>query len=211
MKWTYFEKHLDGIPYHLWTHSSLLNLTGPHVTLDAETNKYTADESPNTICILVGPKDKNIVDPKYYIIHVADYPELRDLPMVTVSPAKLACIAVRGYTIPGLELEHLDHHHNCITHVHHHFTTMGINQQRKVDQVPPHELKVRDEHGRFTKTLRTHVPATCNHGPVSTAKDWKDIRKRIVYEKLIQTALPRIKMAPFWWLHWLTGVGPTWL
>ena len=187
------------------------SIYGVHVDLDKKSKKYIFDESPNKICILVFPKNKKmVVDAIFYDVDLRNYAEFKGIGITSASAAKLAWIAVTGYLYSDFDLEHLDDHHNCINPQHQHPVPRSLNQKRKICKLDPHELKQRNEKGQFHKTqkYRTHVPATCDHGPgipnciynliKSTPKDWQNPEKNSIYKKLVRNSLPHIKLSPLW-------------
>ena len=177
---------------------------------DEKTGRYSPDESPNKICILVHPKKDGILDPIYHDVDLSNYPEFAEYGITTASPAKLAHIAVKGWVYPELDLEHLDHHHGCINPHHHHPVPRKLNQYRKIHKKPAHKLCLRDEEtGRFIKRmkLRTYIPAECDHDPEpnctfnlvnSTPKHWETGAQRRIYQSLVQKSLPKFKLSPLW-------------
>ena len=186
------------------------SIYGVNVYLDEKTKKFVFDESPNKICILVYPKTKDIGNPIYHDVDLRNYKEFNGTGISSASAAKLAWMVVKGYVFPDFDLEHLDDHHNCINPMHQHPVPRSLNQKRKVCKLDPHELKKRNDKGRFqkAKNRRTHVPATCDHGPdipnciynliQSTSKDWQNPEKNLIYKKLVRDSLQEIEMSPLW-------------
>ena len=187
------------------------SIYGVHVYVDEETKTYTFDESPDKICILVFPKkSKKFVDPIFYDVDLRSYKEFKGTGITSASAAKLAWIAVEGYVCPELELEHRCHRHNCINAKHQHPVPKSLNQQLKKCHVESHKLKQRNQKGHFNKAqkAKTHVPATCDHGPdvpqcihnliQSTAKDWKHPERMSIYQQLVKSAFHCFDMKLTW-------------
>ena len=184
----------------------ITEVQGLIIKLNKKTNKYTRIESPKKICIFVDPQDPEIINKEYYNVRLKRHPEFNGK-IEFASAAKLAFIAIKGYVVRNWELEHVCHHHNCINPNHHNFVTKADNLKRKACQCEPHELKKRDNKGRFVKAQRTHVDASdsCPFEPKcifnlvqSIAKHWKDPGRRTIYKEVIGESLPDVRMSPFW-------------
>ena len=186
----------------------ITKIYGVIIKQEEKTDEYTAEESPFKLCMLVLPRNPKIIKKKDYNISLRGYPEFVGK-ISTASPAKLAFIAIRGYVDIHLELEHRDHHHDCINPWHHNFVTKGFNQNHKACQRFAWKLKIREDSGRFSKEERTYVPAeeaeppcTCEEPCIynrrkSTATDWNHPEKRPHFKKFIDASLPGVELYPW--------------
>lgn len=208
-------KALEILRDEFWIHS----IYGANVYLDEEEKTYTSDESPNKICIFVLPsKHKELEEKIYHYEDLTPYTEFDGTGIESACAALLAWIAVRGWIAvnPGWELEHLDHHHQCINPNHHRWVPKSLNQHRKKCKKPPHKHKDRDDKGRWVKSQnpdgkpKTHVPLEevrewcdctemCIYNLIqSTPADWAIPGKRDEYRKLVKNSCFKIRMRSLW-------------
>lgn len=182
---------------------------GVHVEWDAKTKKYEIkDESPNEICILARLKGKagNRKDQDF---DLRAYPEFRALNIPTASAAKLAFIALVGYVIRNLELEHVCHRHMCININHHFWVTKKNNLHREACKKDLLDEQQERNQGQFgpMKGSKTFVKTTCDHGPdipqcmfnlcVNDASRWQKPKEKRIFYDLIQKSIPGVILSPF--------------
>lgn len=188
-----------------------IEVQGVVIAHNQQTNQYQiAAETVHKICIFVEPKRGDIQNKKDYDVDLRKCQELNHK-IGTASAAKLAYIAVRGFVIPNLELEHVCHHHQCINPYHHNFATKSDNQKRKACFKKPDEIKLRNK-GQFCKAQggpRTHVPKEeidwCHCRPKCiynlaqvNASDWQIPEIKAIIKELVEACIPGVEMQPFW-------------
>ena len=186
---------------------------GVHVYWDKKKTKYDYDQSPAGFCILVRPKDTTILDQINCKVHLADYPEFRNI-TANAGAAKLCWMAIIGHLHKDLDLEHRCHYHNCINVNHLREVSRSDNQKRKACKKQKNDTKIRGKGGQFVKSSKNDSkpklfePAiNCDHGVDNECifnlhqtgpSDWMKLKEQQIYATLISKQLPGIQMHPFW-------------